>query len=149
MNLNPRNSLIAAMLISDSDMTASMPLYRQRQQRYLTAMLSGPTAIIHDQQSKRPIDPTEMVEGWYCERSSWEYRVAVDFRQSLRGKFSSNKLISRSPRNSSALGDSCKTSLFPHLALAVAVVPLGVRRSRAKPRYYRQCHNPSVLVGSG
>ena len=75
MNLPPSHNFLSlpiAAMLSDTDVATKTLLYRHhRQQRYLTAMLSGPTAIIHDQLSKRPIDYTPHTWSLHDKSDNW------------------------------------------------------------------------------
>jgi len=72
MNHYPIDLLRAAMLVSNSDTTAVTLLHRkQRRQHFLAAMLSGPTAIIHEQPYKPPLDYTSKVWSLHDKSNNW------------------------------------------------------------------------------
>jgi len=62
----------AALLISSLDTTTLTLLYRQqRRLRHLIAMLSGPTAIVHEQGYKPPLDYTSQVWSLHDKSNNW------------------------------------------------------------------------------
>lgn len=72
MNPSQMNSQRAATLISSLDTTTETLLYRQqRRQRYLAAMLSGPTAIVHEQCYKPPLDYTSHIWSLHDKSNNW------------------------------------------------------------------------------